>query len=87
MRCGARNRGRGRGGGACRRYDAVKDSFKLTAADMKGARKDMIVMHPLPRVGEITTDVDADPRAAWFREVGYGMITRMALLSMVLGKA
>ncbi len=68
------------------RYDAVKDSFKLTAADMKGAKKDMIVMHPLPRVGEITTDVDADPRAAWFREVGHGMITRMALLAMVTGK-
>jgi aspartate carbamoyltransferase catalytic subunit len=47
----------------------------------------MIVMHPLPRVGEITMEVDDDPRAAYFRQMEYGLYVRMALLAMVLGKA
>ena len=47
----------------------------------------MIVMHPLPRVGEISTAVDKDPRAAYFRQVQNGMYIRMALLAAVLGKA
>jgi aspartate carbamoyltransferase catalytic subunit len=47
----------------------------------------MIVMHPLPRVNEIAMEVDADPRAAYFRQMEYGMYVRMALLAMVLGKA
>jgi aspartate carbamoyltransferase catalytic subunit len=47
----------------------------------------MIVMHPLPRVGEIATEVDDDPRAAYFRQMEYGMYVRMALLSLVLGRA
>jgi aspartate carbamoyltransferase catalytic subunit len=47
----------------------------------------MIVMHPLPRVNEITVEVDADPRAAYFRQMEYGMYVRMALLALVLGRA
>jgi aspartate carbamoyltransferase catalytic subunit len=47
----------------------------------------MIVMHPLPRVTEISMDVDADPRAAYFRQMEYGLYVRMALLAMVLGKS
>jgi aspartate carbamoyltransferase catalytic subunit len=47
----------------------------------------MIVMHPLPRVGEISMEVDDDPRAAYFRQMEYGLYVRMALLAMVLGKA
>jgi aspartate carbamoyltransferase catalytic subunit len=47
----------------------------------------MIVMHPLPRVGEIDMEVDNDPRAAYFRQMEYGMFVRMALLALVLGKA
>jgi aspartate carbamoyltransferase catalytic subunit len=47
----------------------------------------MIVMHPLPRVGEIAMEVDDDPRAAYFRQMEYGMYVRMALLALVLGKA
>jgi aspartate carbamoyltransferase catalytic subunit len=47
----------------------------------------MIVLHPLPRVGEIHYSVDADPRAAYFRQVRNGMYIRMALLACVLGKA
>jgi aspartate carbamoyltransferase catalytic subunit len=47
----------------------------------------MIVMHPLPRVGEISYHIDTDPRAAYFRQMENGMYTRMALLAAVLGKA
>jgi aspartate carbamoyltransferase catalytic subunit len=54
---------------------------------MKAAKQEMIVMHPLPRVGEISVDFDEDPRAAYFRQMEYGLYVRMALLAMVLGKA
>jgi aspartate carbamoyltransferase catalytic subunit len=54
---------------------------------MKAAKQEMIVMHPLPRVGEISPDFDDDPRAAYFRQMEYGLYVRMALLAMVLGKA
>lgn len=68
-------------------YEAVKGSYVITRETMTRAKPDMILMHPLPRVGEISEDVDADPRAAYFRQVEYGMYVRMALLAMVLGKA
>ena len=68
-------------------YDQVKDSYVITPQTMLGAKEKMALMHPLPRVGEITTDVDADPRAAYFRQMEYGMYIRMALLALVLGKA
>lgn len=54
---------------------------------MSKAPKDMVVMHPLPRVGEIAEEVDTDPRAAYFRQMENGMFVRMALLALVLGKA
>jgi aspartate carbamoyltransferase catalytic subunit len=50
------------------------------------AKKDMIVMHPLPRVNEIATEVDIDERAAYFKQVKYGMYVRMALILKILGK-
>jgi aspartate carbamoyltransferase len=68
-------------------YDKVKDAYVIDPAVMKSAKKDMIVMHPLPRVGEISVDFDDDPRAAYFRQMEYGLYVRMALLAMVLGKA
>ncbi len=68
-------------------YEAVKGSYVITPEIMARARADMILMHPLPRVGEISQAVDDDPRAAYFRQVEYGMYVRMALLAMVLGKA
>jgi aspartate carbamoyltransferase catalytic subunit len=68
-------------------YDNVKDAFIISPETMKMAKEDMIVMHPLPRVGEITMEVDEDPRAAYFRQMEYGLYVRMALLAMVLGKA
>ena len=46
----------------------------------------MIVLHPLPRVDEIATEVDSDPRAAYFRQMENGMFVRMAILALVLGK-
>jgi aspartate carbamoyltransferase catalytic subunit len=52
---------------------------------MKAAKKDMIVLHPLPRVNEIAAEVDSDPRAVYFRQAKYGMYVRMALLASILG--
>lgn len=68
-------------------YNSVKDAFVISPETLKSAKSDMIVMHPLPRVGEITMEVDDDPRAAYFRQMAYGLYVRMALLAMVLGKA
>ena len=67
-------------------YIRLKDYYILDAVKMRAARKDMFVLHPLPRVNEIATDVDADPRAAYFRQVRYGMFVRMALILSLLGK-
>lgn len=68
-------------------YNSVKEAFVISPDILKSAKSDMIVMHPLPRVGEITMDVDDDPRAAYFRQMEYGLYVRMALLAMVLGKS
>jgi len=68
-------------------YEEVNNYFEITEEVMTHAKKDMIVMHPLPRVGEIHYKVDRDPRAAYFRQVRNGMFVRMALLASVLGQA
>ncbi len=68
-------------------YESVKGAYVITPETMKGAKQDMVLMHPLPRVGEISMEVDDDPRAAYFRQMEYGLYVRMALLAMVLGKA
>ena len=68
-------------------YNAHKDAYVITPATLTQAKQKMIVMHPLPRVGEISMEVDDDPRAAYFRQMEYGLYVRMALLAMVLGKA
>ena len=68
-------------------YEDVKDYFEITPELMTQAKEKMVVMHPLPRVGEIHYHVDDDPRAAYFRQVKNGMYVRMALLAAVLGKA
>ncbi len=68
-------------------YEQVKDAFVITPQVMAQAKERMILMHPFPRVYEITEEVDADPRAAYFRQMEYGLYVRMALLAMVLGKA
>ena len=68
-------------------YEEVKDYYEITSELMEKAKDKMIVMHPLPRVGEIHYNVDKDPRAAYFRQVKNGMYIRMALLAAVLGRA
>ena len=68
-------------------YEKVKGAYVIDPAIMKSAKERMIVMHPLPRVTEISMDFDDDPRAAYFRQMEYGLYVRMALLAMVLGKA
>jgi aspartate carbamoyltransferase catalytic subunit len=66
-------------------YVRLKDSFILDTKKMEYASKDMIVMHPLPRVNEISPEVDSDPRAVYFDQANYGVYTRMALILMLLG--
>jgi len=68
-------------------YEKVKGAYVIDPEIMKAAKQEMIVMHPLPRVGEISVDFDDDPRAAYFRQMEYGLYVRMASLAMVLGKA
>jgi aspartate carbamoyltransferase len=68
-------------------YEKVAGAYVIDPEVMKAAKDRMIVMHPLPRVTEISMDFDDDPRAAYFRQMEYGLYVRMALLGMVLGKA
>jgi len=68
-------------------YEAVKHAYVIGLEEMQRVKDDMIVMHPFPRVGEIDPAIDDDPRAAYFRQIEYGMYVRMALLAMVLGRA
>jgi aspartate carbamoyltransferase len=65
-------------------YDAVKDVYCITSKTMKPAKPTMVLLHPLPRVGEIKEEVDSDPRAAYFRQMKNGMYVRMALLALLL---
>ena len=66
-------------------YLRLRDSYILDKDKMKLAKKDMIILHPLPRVNEISTEVDKDPRAAYFKQAKYGMYVRMALIAKLLG--
>jgi len=69
-------------------YDAREQltmNYSVTATHMAVAKPDMVLMHPLPRVGEIPTSLDSDPRAAYFRQMSYGLFMRMAVLAKVLG--
>ena len=65
-------------------YVRLKDTYILDKKKMKLAKKDMIVLHPLPRVNEIASSVDEDPRACYFRQVKYGKFARMALISRLI---
>lgn len=66
-------------------YLRLRDSYILDKAKMELAKKDMIVMHPLPRVNEIAYEIDEDSRAAYFKQAEYGMYVRMALMIKLLG--
>ena len=67
-------------------YIRLKDSFIINMEKVSLAKKDMMILHPLPRVNEIDPEVDSDPRAMYFRQAKYGMYVRMALLSSILGE-
>ncbi|KAM8810028.1 multifunctional protein CAD [Eudromia elegans] len=72
--------------GSAAEYEACFGQFVLTPHIMTRAKERMVVMHPLPRVNEISVEVDSDPRAAYFRQAENGMYIRMALLATVLGR-
>jgi len=66
-------------------YIRLKDIYVLDTEKMQSAKEKMIVLHPLPRVNEISTEIDSDPRAAYFKQAKFGMYVRMALLASILG--
>ena len=65
-------------------YIRLKDKYILDTAKMKLAKEDMLVLHPLPRVNEISVEVDKDPRAAYFKQAQFGVYARMALIMKFL---
>ncbi len=67
-------------------YVRLKDFYILDKAKMEYAKPDMLILHPLPRVNEISVEIDDDPRAAYFKQVQYGVYVRMALILTLLGK-
>ena len=67
-------------------YERLKDSYILTAEKMQDAKADMCVLHPLPRVNEISVAIDSDPRACYFKQVLNGKLIRMALILKLLGE-
>lgn len=66
-------------------YIRLKDSYILDKEKLMMAKEDMTILHPLPRVNEISTEVDQDPRACYFKQAKYGMYVRMALIAKLLG--
>jgi aspartate carbamoyltransferase catalytic subunit len=65
-------------------YVRLKDFYVLDKAKMDLASSDMLVLHPLPRVNEISVEVDQDPRAVYFKQARYGVYVRMALILTLL---
>jgi len=68
-------------------YERVKGGYQLDRAMLEAAGREITVMHPMPRVDELSTDVDDMPGACYFRQSFNGVMLRMALLAWVLGKA
>jgi aspartate carbamoyltransferase catalytic subunit len=66
-------------------YEKVKRYYRITTDILREAKSNMIILHPLPRLDEIDTAVDSTPHARYFKQVFYGVVTRMALLALVLG--
>lgn len=66
-------------------YVRLKDSYIVNMEKLEKAKSDMIILHPLPRVNEISVEVDKDPRACYFKQTKYGMYVRMALIMKLLG--
>ena len=68
-------------------YIRLKDFYVLNRSKLAAAKSDMLILHPLPRVNEISVDVDSDPRAAYFKQVQYGVYVRESLILNLLGLA
>ena len=66
-------------------YEKVRGSYRIDLRTLEGAREDLIIMHPLPRVDEIAPEVDGTPYARYFQQVRSGVLVRMALLALILG--
>ena len=67
-------------------YEKLKNVYSINRAFVQASRKETLIMHPLPRVNELSTDVDDLPNAAYFRQAAYGVFVRMALLCLVTGR-
>jgi aspartate carbamoyltransferase catalytic subunit len=66
-------------------YEKVKGIYRITPETLRPAKNNLILLHPLPRVDEVTLEVDYTPYARYFKETWYGLVTRMGLLGLVLG--
>lgn len=66
-------------------YEKVKDTYRLSSTDLQKAKPNSVVLHPLPRVDEISPDVDSTPHAKYFKQAWYGMLTRMSIIGLLLG--
>jgi aspartate carbamoyltransferase catalytic subunit len=66
-------------------YEKVKGIYRITPETLRPAKNNLILLHPLPRVDEVTLEVDYTPYARYFKETWYGLVTRMGLLCLVLG--
>ena len=66
-------------------YEKVKGSYQLNVSQLRNVKSGMVVMHPLPRVDEIAPEVDGTKYAKYFKQMRYGLLTRMALLASVFG--
>ncbi len=71
--------------GSEKEYLDARGSYVIDSKTMSQAKKDMVLMHPLPRIDEIAYEVDEDPRAVYFRQAAYGVPVRMALIALLLG--
>ena len=65
--------------------DAAEESYRINRQLLEKSRDDALIMHPMPRTGELAYEVDQDKRAAYFRQAGYGVPVRMALIALLLG--
>lgn len=66
-------------------YEKVKNAYGITLNHLRNAKRNMIIMHPLPRVDEISPEIDQTPHAKYFKQMWYGLVTRMAILTLILG--
>ena len=67
-------------------YERLKDVYVLNKEKLRNAKKDLIILHPLPRVNEISEEIDKDPRACYFKQVENGKYIRMALILKLLNQ-